>query len=115
MNMLSKTRRIIDRITLCMVVCLTLVLFSTASQAHNHRHLRHVPDVVKEGNVQFTGEVPEEKTMFVSMILPTQNEEEMDRLLAEIYDPQSPNYHHYLTPEEATERFSPSQEDYNKV
>ncbi len=36
----------------------------------------------------------------------------MDQLLQDIYDPASPNYHHYLTPEQFVERFGPTAADY---
>ncbi len=35
--------------------------------------------------------------------------------LQQIYDPQSPSYHQFLSVEEFTERFGPSQEDYDAV
>ncbi|MFZ0321992.1 MAG: protease pro-enzyme activation domain-containing protein, partial [Candidatus Sulfotelmatobacter sp.] len=39
----------------------------------------------------------------------------LDDLLQEIYDPQSPSYHQYLSLEEFTDQFGPTQEDYNAV
>lgn len=47
--------------------------------------------------------------------LPLRNEEELRDLLQQIYDPASPNYRHYLTPEEFTARFGPTEEDYQAV
>ena len=47
--------------------------------------------------------------------LPLRNENELTNLLQQIYDPSSPNYHHYLTPEEFTARFGPTEEDYQEV
>ena len=41
--------------------------------------------------------------------------DELPRLLAELNDPASPNYHHWLTPEEFGERFGPSAEDIGAV
>ena len=43
------------------------------------------------------------------------NEAELDELLEQIYDPESPMYHQFLSVEEFTERFGPSQADYNAV
>jgi hypothetical protein len=36
-------------------------------------------------------------------------------LLRQIYDPASPNYHHYLTPAEFTAQFGPTEVDYQEV
>jgi subtilase family serine protease len=36
-------------------------------------------------------------------------------LLGEIYDPASPNYHHYLTPGQFAERFGPTEADYAEL
>ena len=47
--------------------------------------------------------------------LPLRNQEELTNLLQQIYDPASPNYHHYLTPEEFTARFGPTADDYQAV
>jgi uncharacterized repeat protein (TIGR01451 family) len=47
--------------------------------------------------------------------LPLRNQDELTNLLQQIYDPASPNYHHYLTPEEFTARFGPTEEDYQEV
>jgi uncharacterized repeat protein (TIGR01451 family) len=47
--------------------------------------------------------------------LPLRNQDELRNLLREIYDPASPNFHHYLTPEEFTAQFGPTEEDYQSV
>ena len=47
--------------------------------------------------------------------LPLRNPAALDALLRQLYDPASPNYHHYLTPEQFTERFGPTEEDYQAV
>ena len=36
-------------------------------------------------------------------------------MLREIYDPASPHYRQYLTPEQFTERFGPTEQDYQTV
>jgi len=44
--------------------------------------------------------------------LPLRNQTELDELLREIYDPQNPGYHKYLSVEEFTKKFGPSEADY---
>ncbi len=41
--------------------------------------------------------------------------EELKRLLQDIYDPASPNFHHYITPQEFAQRFGPAEADYQAV
>ncbi|HEX3628727.1 MAG TPA: protease pro-enzyme activation domain-containing protein [Verrucomicrobiae bacterium] len=54
----------------------------------------------------------ETNELHLAVSLPLQNEPALGDLLKQIYDPQSPNYHHYLTPEQFTAQFGPSQQDY---
>lgn len=56
-----------------------------------------------------------EERLPISIVLPLRNRTELAKLLAEIYDPSSPEYRHFLTVKEFTERFGPSAEDYRQV
>ncbi len=47
--------------------------------------------------------------------LPLRDPEGLTKLLRELYDPSSPNYHHYLSVAEFTERFGPTPGDYEAV
>ncbi|HEX7618146.1 MAG TPA: protease pro-enzyme activation domain-containing protein, partial [Verrucomicrobiae bacterium] len=47
--------------------------------------------------------------------LPLRNQAALGMLLSEIYSPASTNYHRYLTPEQFTERFGPTEQDYQTV
>ena len=47
--------------------------------------------------------------------LPLRNRETLTNLLQQLYDPTSTNYHHYLTPEQFTERFGPTEQDYQAL
>ena len=44
--------------------------------------------------------------------LPLRNTEQLNQLLRDIYDPSSPQFRHYLTPEQFTVMFGPTEEDY---
>lgn len=55
------------------------------------------------------------KPMPISIVLPTRNKEELKTFLKELKDPKSPNYRKYLSVEQFTERFGPTQEDYQQV
>lgn len=47
--------------------------------------------------------------------LPLRNQAALSDFLAEVYDPGSPEYRHYLTPAEFTARFGPTVQDYQSV
>ena len=53
--------------------------------------------------------------MNLAIGLPLRNKQELDALLQQLYDPASPNYHRYLTPEQFTERFGPTENDYQAL
>src|SRR4051812_44967488 len=57
---------------------------------------------------------PAERLSF-AITLPLRNREALTNLLREITDPTSPNYRHYLTREEFTEKFGPTEKDYSAV
>ncbi len=47
--------------------------------------------------------------------LPLRDPAGLDVFLQQLYDPRCPNFHHYLTPAEYTERFGPTESDYEAV
>lgn len=52
------------------------------------------------------------KTLDITIGLPLQNQEALNKLLSDLYDVTSPNFHQWLTPEEFTSQFSPTEQDY---
>src|ERR1700683_2530517 len=51
----------------------------------------------------------------VVLALPLRNQAALDQFLKELYNPASPSYRHYLTVEEFTTMFGPTQQDYDAV
>ncbi len=47
--------------------------------------------------------------------LPLRNKEILENLYNQIYDPASPNYHKYLSYEQFTQNFGPTESDYQSV
>jgi len=47
--------------------------------------------------------------------LPLRNQPKLDQFLKDVYDPKNPQFHHYLTPEQFTEQFGPTESDYQAV
>ena len=73
----------------------------------------HVPAVVSK--LTPMGDLSGETNLQLALELPLRNTDALTNLLQQIYDPSSPNYHHYLSTEEFTEQFGPTEEDYQKV
>jgi subtilase family serine protease len=76
---------------------------------------RHVPQAVASGRAQFLHALPGSATIRFGIILPIRDEAGLDELLREVNDPSSPSYRRFLTVPEFTERFAPTQEDYDAV
>ena len=51
----------------------------------------------------------------LAIALPLRNRDALTRLLQQISNPASPQFRHYLTPEQFTEQFGPTKEDYASV
>ena len=76
---------------------------------------RHVRDVVLNGQAKSVGRLPATQSMRLVLVLPHSNEAALQSLLQDLYDPSSPSYHQFLTVEEFTDRFGPTQADYDAV
>ena len=61
------------------------------------------------------GLLPATNELSLAIGLPLRNENRLDELIAQLYDPRSTNYHKYLTPAEFTARFGPTTNDYQAV
>ncbi|MGB7749605.1 MAG: protease pro-enzyme activation domain-containing protein [Verrucomicrobiia bacterium] len=73
----------------------------------------HRPTVVP--SLQPLGRLDGSTRLKLSINLPLHNQEALTNLLDQLYDPASPLYHHYLTPEEFDARFGPTEQDYQAV
>jgi kumamolisin len=76
---------------------------------------RHVRDVIVSGHAQSVGHLPATRSLRLEIVLPVRDQAGFDSFLHDVYDPLSPFYRHYVTPQEFTARFGPSQQDYDAV
>ena len=76
---------------------------------------RHVREVTLNGKAQFVEPLPAEQTMRLVLVLPLRDQAGLDSFLEELYDPSSSSYRQFLTVEQFTERFGPTQQDYDAV
>src|SRR5262249_8818581 len=73
----------------------------------------HVPKEV--AHLQPTGRLPATTNLYLAIGLPLRDPQGLTNFLQQLYDPASTNYHHYLSSEEFTERFGPTEKDYQTV
>ena len=97
------------------VVSLLAFGLPLAGSAAPRQQLRggHVPAAV--ARLVPAGSLPSTQRLNLAIGLPLRNRPELDALLQQLYDPASPNYHRYLTPEEFTARFGPTVNDYQAL
>lgn len=87
----------------------------TAGKAQEQRLAGHVPRAVTQLKLKPLGVLPATNRLRLVLGLPLRNPAQLDSLLGELNDPASTNYHRWLTPEQFTQRFGPTEADYQKV
>jgi len=84
-------------------------LSSTAQSVKTH----HVRDAVRSGEAPQNGHLPASQVLQLDIVLPLRDSAGLDAFLADVYNPSSANYRHFLTPTEFTQRFGPTQAEYD--
>jgi subtilase family serine protease len=101
---------------MALVCAIVFLLFTIPGQAQPQPLLtRHVRDAVVNGQAQFVGRLPATQTLRFDMVLPLRDRAGLQNFVREVQDPTSPSYHQFLTPQEVTARFGPSQEDWDAL
>ena len=100
------------KISLALMAALgTLSLGAHAEGAHT----KHVHAEIPGGQAQMVGTPSASQVMNLDIVLPVRDREGLQALARAITDPDSPMFRHYITPAEFTERFGPTQADYDTV
>jgi subtilase family serine protease len=73
----------------------------------------HVRRVVLTGQAQSAGRLPAAQMMQLDIVLPLRDPAGLNSFLQGLYDPASPSYRHFLTASQFTERFGPTQGNYD--
>ncbi len=106
--------RRIGLILLTIGALIAVVAMNTQAQAQSLM-TRHVREAVLDGQALSVGRLPATQTMQLNIVLPLRNQGELDNFLRELSDPSSGMYRRFLTVPEFTERFGPTQADYDAV
>ena len=98
----------------CAAMFFSLVIAAPAQQPIQVLQ-NHVRPVVANGQVAALGFLPPNQRLNLAIMLPLRNQPELTSLLNNLYDPASSEYHQFLTVAEFTERFGPTDQDYQAV
>jgi kumamolisin len=75
----------------------------------------HVRQAVLTGDATPVGRLPQNQVLQLDLVLPLRDEAGLKSFLADVYNPKSSSYRHFVTPQQFTARFGPTAEDYDTV
>ena len=87
---------------------------SFSSQAQSVR-THHVRDAVRNGQAQQNGRLQSSDILKLDLVLPLRDEAGLNSFVSAVNNPASPLYRQFVTPQEFTARFGPTQADYDAV
>jgi subtilase family serine protease len=114
-NIPVKGELVIRRIGLSLLAIATVVSAATIDSQAQSVLTRHTREATFNGRAQAIGRMPSDQVMQLDLVLPLRDPAGLAGFLEEVYDPTSFSYHRFLTPTEFTERFGPTQKDYDAV
>ena len=92
------------------LVAAVVMAFSAGAQPAKQLLPGHMPAVAR--GTAPVGRIASTRRLDLAVGLPLRNEEALNQFLRDIADPASPEYRHYVTPEEFARRFGPTEQDY---
>jgi subtilase family serine protease len=72
-------------------------------------------EAVRNGQARAMGRASATQVLQLDLVLPLRDPAGLKAFLADVYNPASPNYRHFLTVSQFTERFGPTKNDYDTV
>ena len=112
MRFLSKTGSSLRFEGFLAAIFLFLCAVQSAQAERQYLH-GHIPPVVSQ--LQPQGNLEESNHLKLMIGLPLRNQDTLNSLLHDLYDPASPKYRQYLTPAQFTAQFGPTEQDYQSV
>ncbi len=95
------TNLVIPTVSVGLSATLLLIFASPVGAADRQTLQGHVPAAV--AHLTSVGHLEAARELKLAIGLPLRNQEGLTNLLQRIYDPTSPDYHHYLTPAQFAE------------
>src|SRR5579875_3340585 len=106
------------RISAALVLALTMILPERPARAENISRKMlpgHVPGIIGRFHLPPVSRLAGTNVLDLAIGLPLRHQAALDELLRQLYDPTSTNFHRFLTPQEFTARFGPTEQDYQAV
>ncbi len=102
--------------TILLALIVIVSVMSIVSEAQSQSFLtRQVSAAGLNGQAALVGRLPATQSLRFDIVLALRHPTELQNFLQEVYDPTSPSYRHFVTVPQFTERFGPSQEDYDAL
>jgi subtilase family serine protease len=102
------------RFALFTAACMAALVLASVPAVAGHQVLSgHVPQAVAQSQVEAA--LPASTRLNLAIGLPLRNQEKLEALLAQLSDPASPNFRHYLTPAQFAAQFGPTEADYQAL
>src|SRR5208337_755143 len=102
-------------VSLLALVALVSIMSIVGSAQSQTLITRNTREAVLSGEAKPVGRLPATQSMRFDIVLALRHQPELENFLQELHDPSSSSYRQYLTPQEFTARFGPSQEDFDAV
>lgn len=91
-------------------------LFGAAfAQASNALLTHHVREAAINGTAPLVGHLPATQSMRLVFVLPLRNQADLENFLESLYNPASSSYRQFLSVDDFTARYGPTQQDYDAV
>jgi hypothetical protein len=97
-----------------LIVCASTLIFATLPLRAQQRQALPVR-AAAPANAAALAKMPAARQMNLSIALPMRNQAQLQTLIQQQQNPSSPEYKHFLTVQEFTARFGPTEQDYAKV
>jgi len=75
----------------------------------------HLREEVRSGTAQPTGHLQSTQILSLDIVLPLRDQAALESFIEDVYNPASSSYRQFLTPQEFTARFGPTQQEYDAV
>jgi kumamolisin len=110
-------KRSIALLTIIAAALFALFAVSTPSAFAKAQSLLtpHVVAATTNGQAAFIGKLPANQSLHFDVVLALRDQAGLDSFLQEVYNPSSPNYRQFLTVEQFTQMFGPTQADYDAL
>jgi hypothetical protein len=101
-----------SQLTIIAGAILLFTFYVASSGAEDRRALRAPFAIARDQSI---ARVPTTNRLDLVISLPVRNRVGLERLINDIYNPASPNFHKYLSVKQFTDEFGPSEQDYQTV